>query len=204
VEEEMKKLLYAGLCLLFICGGSVFAQDRMVITFTDGSVQVFDTNRIMKIEYQSAQAGTSSMIQPRTVSLQSYNYQTHFIRHANFLGEITTVSSELDKKDSTFRVVQGLADSRYISFESINYPGYFLRHQDYRLKLHKLDGSNLFKEDATFKMAPGLADGSWTSFESFNYPGYYIRHKNYHLFIEKGNDDLFRKDTTFRFVAPTP
>ena len=134
------------------------------------------------------------------VSLQSYNYPTHYIRHANFLGEITPVASELDKKDSTFRMVPGLAREGYTSFESVNYPGYYLRHQGFRLKLHKPDGSQLFKEDATFKSQPGLADKSGVSFESFNYPGQYIRHKNFHLYIEKGNDDLFSKDVTFRIT----
>lgn len=208
MEAKMKKLLLGSLCLLAICGGSVFAQDKMVITFADGRVQIFDTNSILKIEYQSARAVTgaawpSLTMQATMVSLQSYNYQTHFIRHANFLGEITHIASELDRRDSTFKMVPGLADSRYISFESVNYPGYYLRHQDFRLRLHQSDGSQLFRADATFKMGPGLADGSWLSFESFNYPGHYIRHRDYHLYIERGGDDLFRKDATFRLAAPT-
>jgi len=135
-------------------------------------------------------------------SFQSYNFRNHFIRHANFLGEITPVSSELDRKDSTFRIVPGLADSYYVSFESVNYPGHYLRHQDFRLKLQKFDGSQLFRQEATFKMVPGLADGSWSSFESVNYPGHYIRHKNFHLYLERGSDDLFRKDSTFRAAPP--
>jgi hypothetical protein len=203
----MKKCLLWGFCLWLLGAGSVFAQDRMIITFKDGRVQTFDTGSILKVEFQSAHAAGMPGPAPHATvgsmaSFQSYNYQSHFIRHANFLGEITPVSSDLDRKDSTFRIVAGLADSRYVSFESVNYPGHFLRHQDFRLKLQKFDGSQLFRQDATFKMIPGLADGSWSSFESVNYPGHYIRHRNFHLYLERGNDDLFRKDSTFRLAPP--
>jgi hypothetical protein len=206
-EENMKKWLLWGFCSWMAWAGSVFAQERMIITYRDGRVQTIDTGSILKIEYQSAPtAGVPGMGPQATVagmcSLQSYNYPNHFIRHANFLGEITPISSDLDRKDSTFRIVAGLADSRHVSFESLNYPGHYLRHQDFRLKLQKFDGSQLFRQDATFKMVPGLADGSWSSFESVNYPGHYIRHRNFHLYIERGNDDLFRKDVTFRAAPP--
>jgi hypothetical protein len=196
----MKKGLLLGFCLWMVWGGSAFAQERMVITFKDGRVQNFDTAIILKIEFQSGPAPQASM--GSLASFQSHNYRSHFIRHANFLGEITPISSDLDRKDSTFRMVPGLADSQFVSFESVNYPGHYLRHQDFRLKLQKSEGSQLFRLDATFKMLPGLADGSWSSFESVNYPGHYIRHKNFHLFLEKGNDDLFRKDSTFRVSPP--
>ena len=135
-------------------------------------------------------------------SIHSYNYPDHFIRHRNYLGEITKIVSTLDKKDATFKLVPGLADSRYVSFESVNYPGYYLRHQNYRIKLHKKTDDELFNKGSTFKIVPGLADSSWVSFESYNYPGYFIRHKSGHLYIEKGDTDLFRKDTTFKLVTP--
>jgi hypothetical protein len=47
------------------------------------------------------------------------------------------ISSELDRRDSTFKMVPGLADSRHVSFESVNYPGHYLRHQGFRLNLHQ-------------------------------------------------------------------
>jgi hypothetical protein len=211
----MKKFLSVGLCLLFICGTSVFAKETMVITFTNGQVQTFDTDSILKIEFQSAQPSsttskpltktdTTSKPSDKTdatiVSLQSFNYQTHFIRHKDYLGEITPISSELDKKDSTFRIVPGLADSHYVSFESVNYPGYYLRHQNFRIKLQRSDGSELFKKDATFKMRQGLANSAWKSFESFNHPGNYIRHSHFHLYIATGTDSLFKSDATFKLI----
>ncbi len=143
-------------------------------------------------------------------SFESFNFPGYYIRHRNFLGYITEVSSELDKKDSTFKMVKSLADpdnENTVSFESVNYPGYYLRHQNFRIHLHKLDGSQLFKEDATFHIEPGNATGNptseaWQSYRSFNYPDRYIRHRNFELWLDAGSDDLFKKDTTFRPVAP--
>ena len=136
------------------------------------------------------------------VSIQSYNYPDHFIRHRNFLGEITRIVNNLDRKDSAFKIVPGLADSRYISFESVNYPGYYLRHQGFRIKLHRWSSDQLFLKDATFRKVQGLSNAYWLSFESYNYPGRYIRHRNFHLYLEGGNTDLFRNDVTFRFTRP--
>lgn len=135
------------------------------------------------------------------VRLQSLNYPGLFIRHRNFLGEITRITSDLDRKDASFRIVPGLANRNLISFESVNYPGYYLRHQGFRIVLSPRTNNELFRNDATFRRVPGLANRSMASFESYNYPGYYIRHRNFHLFLERGNTDLFRKDATFRFSA---
>lgn len=137
------------------------------------------------------------------IAIQSSHYPDRFIRHRYFLGELTTVNSELDQKDSAFRIVKGLAGRGSISFESMNFPGHYLRHQSFRIKLHRFEDSTLFREDASFKprigLATGLADtpiieGS-QSFESVNYPGYYIRfrsdnaneqsNKVFHLYLEK-------------------
>jgi len=135
-------------------------------------------------------------------SLESLNYPGEYIRHRDSLGEKTTVVSELDKKDATFKVVAGLADGNCISLEARNYPGYFLRHQDYRVKLHRNDGSQLFRQDATFCVKAGLADPNAVSLESKNYPGRYLRHRDGHLWVESGSGDLFRADATWKFTAP--
>jgi hypothetical protein len=203
----MKRMLFWGLCLVLAGGGLAFGQDKMIITYKNGTVQAIDIKTISKIEYESSQAAantgqTSLGIHGQTASFQSYNFQDHYIRHANWLGELTPISSELDRKDSTFKIVPGLADGQLVSFEAVNYPGHYLRHQDFRLKLQKSDGSQLFKADATFRVPPGLADGSWSSFESLNYPGLFVRTRDFHLYLEKGNDDLFKKDSTFRVTAP--
>ncbi len=140
-------------------------------------------------------------ISGRYQTWQSYNFQGHYIRHRNYLGEITPISSELDSADSSFRLVPGLAGGNTVSFESKKYPGYYLRHQGFRIKLHQLDNSDLFRKDASFRVVPGLADPSWNSFESVNYPGRYLRHRDFHLYVESGNDDIFRKDSTFRSIG---
>jgi hypothetical protein len=143
------------------------------------------------------------------VALQSFNYPDHFIRHRNFLGEVTVIGTEMDRKDATFRIVPGLAEQNYpslqgeyISLQSVNYPGYYLRHQDTVVKLHKYSEDDLFKKDATFRLIPGLADRTRSSLESLNYPGFHIRHKNFKLYLEKGDGDLFRKDATFQVLSP--
>jgi hypothetical protein len=142
-------------------------------------------------------------------SMRAFNYPNFFIRHSNFLGEITAISSDLDRNDATFRVVWGLADpNSTFSLESINYPGYYLRHSNFRLRLDPYTEEPLFKADATFRLQPGLANPIWSSFDSYNYPGYYIRHRDFHLYLEPKVDapksvaDLFRQDATFLIRAP--
>ncbi len=131
-------------------------------------------------------------------SLQSFNYRDQYIRHRDGLGVSSLVQTDLDKKDSTFKIVAGLADTTHVSFESWNYPGYFLRHEGSRLKLHKKTNDTLFSQDATFKRRPGLADSTWSSFEAYNYPGHYIRHTNSELWLQTGTDALFRQDATWK------
>ncbi|MBN2489034.1 MAG: AbfB domain-containing protein [Methanosarcinaceae archaeon] len=154
------------------------------------------------LEEASSTTTPAPSLEGEIYSIQSYNYPDYFIRHRNFLGEISKIVSASDEKDASFRVVPGLADSSYVSFESVNYPGYYLRHQYSQIKLHKMTDDELFKKDSTFKTVTGLADSNWISFESYNYPDYFIRHKNGYLYIEKGDSDLFRKDATFKFATP--
>ncbi len=141
------------------------------------------------------------MVGQRT-SLNSFNFANYYLRHRDYLGQLTTISTDVDKQDATFRVVQGLADPSAISFESINFPGYFLRHQNFQLKLQPYANDDLFRKDATFRVRPGLASSTRSSFESVNFPGYYLRHKDFKLYLAQGTDDLFKKDATFEVVAP--
>ncbi|KAJ3423537.1 alpha-l-arabinofuranosidase b [Anaeramoeba flamelloides] len=137
------------------------------------------------------------------ISLQSFNYPRHFIRHRNYMGEITEISSELDKKDSSFKIVEGLFGENTVSFESKNFPGYYLIHSNFRMRIEKLSNEKepeFFKKDCSFKIVSGLADESFKSFESINYPGYYIRHKNFHLYLEQNTEELFKKDCTFKIT----
>lgn len=135
-------------------------------------------------------------------SFQSYNYQTHYIRHQNFRGKLSRITSTLEREDSVFKMVTGLADSNCISFESYNSPGYFFRHSNFHIYLEMPDGTQLFKEDATFCKQLGLANPNWTSFESYNYSGYFLRHYNFDLELSTGNSDVFKQDATFKITMP--
>jgi hypothetical protein len=136
------------------------------------------------------------------VSLQSLNFSTRFVRHAFLLGELTEIRSDLDRRDATFRVVPGLADSRFVSLEAHNFPNHYLRHQNFRFKLHPRTEDQLYREDATFAVVPGLANRAWSSLRSFNFPDRYVRHRDFHLWVESGDSDLFRQDATFSVTNP--
>ncbi|MEH2060657.1 MAG: AbfB domain-containing protein [Nostoc sp.] len=138
-----------------------------------------------------------------TVSIRSFNFPTFYIRHRNFLGEISPISNSLDRADARFTVKSGLASSDCVSFESSNFPGYYLRHQNFRIRLDANDNTALFRNDATFCIKPGLASLTNVSFSSYNFPTYYIRHKNFELYIDPYSTDIvFLNDATFTLVAP--
>lgn len=132
-------------------------------------------------------------------SFRSTNFPDLFIRHANYLGEISPIGTPLDRADSTFVLRPGLnGNTESVSFESVNFPGQYLRHNFFRLKLHANDGADLFRNDASFIERQGLADGGAVSYESVNFPGHFIRHRDFHLWVERNDDsELFRKDATF-------
>ena len=47
-----------------------------------------------------------------TASFESVNYPNRFMRHAFFLGELTPISSDVDRKDATFVLRPGLSGLR--------------------------------------------------------------------------------------------
>ena len=157
------------------------------------------------------------------VSLESINVRGHFVRHRGFLGELTPITNDLDRDDSTFNVVPGLIDPRFVTFEAINFPGFFLRHQDFLLKLQeppfahdtrplppdKAAQRKQFFEDATFILRLGLADPTAVSFRSFQSFGdrfdRFIRHRDFKLVLDHFGDPPSGEQTkngTFRVVAP--
>ena len=132
------------------------------------------------------------------VSLRSLNYPARYVRHRNFLGELSEVSTDLTRRDSSFVLVPGLADTSGVSLLASNFSNYYLRHQGFRLKLQLLSNDDLFRRDATFHIVPGLADATKLSLRSVNFPNHYIRHRNFLLYLESGSDALFKQDTTFQ------
>lgn len=136
------------------------------------------------------------------VSLQSVNFPDRFIRHRNFLGEITPIASALDRADSSFFVVPGLADNNAVSFRSVNFERGYLRHSGFRVRmdLRPTGPDPLFDADATFRWEPGLGEVGAASFRSHNFPTRYIRHRNFELWLEEGVGELFERDSSFRVV----
>jgi hypothetical protein len=128
----------------------------------------------------------------------SYNFPDRFIRHRNFIGEIGPRNTPLERQDSSFRAVAGLAGAQgSFSFESINVPNHYLRHQNWLIRLHVQAQDSLYRQDASFFVRQGRANAQWDSFESVNNPGRYIRHRNLRLYVEGGSSALFLADATF-------
>ncbi|MCY9579726.1 AbfB domain-containing protein [Paenibacillus alvei] len=139
------------------------------------------------------------------MSLRSYNYPERFIRHRNYLGEISPIISDLDKKDATFNLVW-IDEVRQIArLESYNYPNHFLRHQNYRIMISP-DNQNdpVMQGDSMWFVDGGLAGSEGISFQSRNYPKFYIRHRNNQLWLDRINlnSELDRKDSTFLVTRP--
>ncbi|MEH1127412.1 AbfB domain-containing protein [Micromonospora sp. CPCC 206061] len=147
---------------------------------------------------------TVSLTVGASVGLEPVTHSGYRVRHRNFAGRIDPIgsgSSSVDKADATFRVRRGLASNQCYSLESTNYPGYYLRHQNFRVYLHRADGSQLFAADATFCAATGLA-GQHTSLRSLNYPDRYLNHRSSELRISTADDSSTRRAATFVIRAP--
>ncbi|HEU4386222.1 MAG TPA: non-reducing end alpha-L-arabinofuranosidase family hydrolase [Blastocatellia bacterium] len=128
--------------------------------------------------------------------LQSFNFNTRFIRHQSFRARIDANVSPIE--DSQFRVVAGLASSSAVSFESVNFPGRFLRHRSNEIWLDANDGSAGFAADATWFRRAGLANSSWSSYEAFNAAGQFMRHSNFLMILGAVSGSLQQSDATFR------
>jgi hypothetical protein len=98
-------------------------------------------------------------------------------------------------------VRRGLASGQCYSLESVNYPGYYLRHQNFRIYLHRADGSQLFAADATFCAVTGLS-GQHTSLRSLNYPDRYLNSRSSELRISTVDGSSERRAATFIVRAP--
>lgn len=141
------------------------------------------------------------------VSIQSTNYPGKYIRHSNSLGMLETIKENdaLAKKDSSFKMVPGLAGGDSWSFESVNFPGFYLRHKDFRVILAKKTDDRDFKESASFREVKSLNGKDGVSYDSVNYPGSYLRHKNGEIWCEESDGSAtFKNDASwFRMEAWT-
>jgi hypothetical protein len=140
-------------------------------------------------------------------ALQSYNFPDMYVRHRNFLGELTTVVSDLDKADASFELTPGVDDPTGVSFASYNATGQYLRHQDFRVKVAPNDGTWLFRLDATFFLYTGRADSSAYSLVPVNSLDRVLRHRDDgHIYVDidptPNTVDGFDAAGTFRLVSP--
>lgn len=135
------------------------------------------------------------------VRLQSYNFPENYIRHSGFRARIDADVSPV--KDSQFKMVSGLADSRGVSFESANFPGRYLRvNSSGEVWLESNDETTVFANDATFRRVAGLADPQKSSFQMWTDATRYLRHSNFLLYAQSGSGSIFNADATFTEVAP--
>ena len=137
------------------------------------------------------------------VQFRSFNFPRHYIRHRNFLGELTRKQGPAD--DFSFALIRR-GQQGEVALRSKNFPK-FLRHRDFRVRLEGPSGSSdqLFAKDSTFFLVPGLADPNGVSFESLNFPGRFIRHRNFQLFVEPEDSANLAPDATFfKEFAPVP
>ncbi|WP_437569414.1 non-reducing end alpha-L-arabinofuranosidase family hydrolase [Sorangium sp. So ce542] len=128
--------------------------------------------------------------------LQSYNFQSRYLRHQAFRARIDEAVSPI--QDAQFRVVPGLANASAVSFESVNFPGRFLRHRGGEVWLDTNDGSSGFRGDATWHRRAGLANSGWSSFESYSAPGQYMRHSGFLMIVGTVSGSAQQADATFR------
>jgi hypothetical protein len=129
------------------------------------------------------------------VEFRSFNYPRHFIRHRDFLGDLSM--KEGPAEEFLFAIVDRGGQDR-VALRAKSFP-MFLRHRDFRMRLEGPTGSTdrQFANDSTFLLVPGLADPSGISFESLNFRGRFIRHRDFHLFVEPDDSPNLAPDATF-------
>jgi beta-lactam-binding protein with PASTA domain len=135
------------------------------------------------------------------VQLRSFNQPDRFMRHRNYLGELTAV--EGPPEDFLFTIVRR-GEGR-VALRSVNFPASYLRHRDFRVRLEAppFGGEALFEQDTTFHLERGIADPDnpqSVSFRSVNFPDHYLRHRNFELYLEPRNSPNLAADATFSRV----
>ncbi|MDR6980385.1 hypothetical protein J2X68_007125 [Streptomyces sp. 3330] len=132
-------------------------------------------------------------------SVRSVNYPDRYWHVSGGLVKLDQVGGSESRADSTFTVVQGLADRSCSTFVTAD--GTYLRHRDFVLRAERDDGSALFEQDATFCAVPSSRSSGAVMLESVNYPGRFLRHKNFVLRLDAyGHGSASREDFSFTLV----
>ena len=137
-------------------------------------------------------------------ALRSATYPNRYVREIgelSFLDVVAATSPVGTKRDATFTIVRGLANSDCYSF--VDSHGRYLRHRNFRVRLDFNDGSTLFKQDVTFCVRIGTVSGSFF-LQSFNYPDRYVRYRaNFELWLDPVEyTNAFESSAAFTAVAP--
>merc|ERR1711939_1048472 len=101
-----------------------------------------------QLEYATFRSATGGTLQ--------YDKAAHYVRHMGDSAEVTTASSEADKRDIVWKIRSPLCvpgsgsclknlkgNPKCMSFESANWKGYYLRHKGTRMHLEKPRGNTL-------------------------------------------------------------
>ncbi|KAI1072037.1 hypothetical protein LB507_005375 [Fusarium sp. FIESC RH6] len=110
-----------------------------------------------------------------SLKVTTSGYTDRYLAHTNSDVNTQIPNTSALKKQASWTVRTGLANSGCVSFESVDTPGSFIRHYNFILVVNKNDGSKAFNEDATFCPQKGMS-GKGSSIRSWNYPTRYFRH----------------------------
>ncbi|WXC46840.1 hypothetical protein QX201_006562 [Fusarium graminearum] len=146
------------------------------------------TENAVQADIVAAKYATTSMTSGTALSVGSSvslkvttsGYTDRYLAHTNSDVNTQVVSASSTaalRKQASWTVRTGLANSGCVSFESVDTPGSFLRHFSFTLVVNKNDGTKAFNEDATFCPQKGL-NNQGSSIRSWNYPTRYFRHYN--------------------------
>jgi hypothetical protein len=138
-------------------------------------------------------------------NFESINHPGFFIRHRNFLGELTQLNEGPIEDFAFFLEIRSPFNNDVVSFSSVNFLGKYLRHSNFRISLDDIplqpnvNHATLFQFllDSAFFMVQGLADPNGVSFQSFNFTDRYLRHRDFHLFVEPKDSPNLAADATF-------
>jgi hypothetical protein len=167
-----------------------------------GTVTVFEKDQVPGSGTPGGESepGVVPLTTGTNVGLEPVAQPGYRVRHYNFVARVDPISDTsplLARRDSSFIVRRGLADTTCVSLESVNFPGRFLRHKNFALYVDPRNGSVLFDRDATFCALTGL-NGQNTSLRSLNYPTRYIRQRDARLYLDVfDGSDLMRQAGTF-------
>ncbi|MEU5591994.1 AbfB domain-containing protein [Streptomyces sp. NPDC020298] len=131
-------------------------------------------------------------------SVRAVNYPDRYWHVSGGYVKLDPIGSGYARRDATFKVVNGLANSSCYSFATAD--GGYLRHRNFVLRSERYDGSSLFKQDATFCPRASMYSGA-VMLESVNYPGRFLRHQNFLLKLDSyQNSNQYWQDSAFKLV----